>query len=350
MARPTGRPAGRPKKQPTFEPPGFKQAVRARLIEYARRHGSAALHLLATDVWRGEMTLDAWAKSFNVAGTWVEAWTQDVRDAWREGIRYPAPAVSESGVLTMWYPSPDDGHTAADVFSCHLTGTPLAQLQHGIIFGGDASACWNPGENDETAFRRRMHARLDDALDDFFRHAPEFGASSRITIPKGLDLKIECAALYLLCSVSRADLVKRLKSTHVAKEAMYNWLQDAMQVLDLRTKLPLCRVVYVKQPFLCIAHHTCRNEQMQHIPERSTELLTETKVADILTVSVWTLRAWWRENVYHGKAHFGVGAGIPLDWFWRARMVAAVERGGSRTGGRSAQGDGSVGTIASKMG
>src|ERR1039458_846856 len=51
-----------------------------------------------------------------------------------------------------------------------------------------------------------------------------------------------------------------------------------------------------------------------------------------------------------GKAHFGVGAGIPLDWFWRARMVAAVERGGSRTGGRSAQGDGSVGTIASKMG
>src|ERR1017187_8068648 len=58
----------------------------------------------------------------------------------------------------------------------------------------------------------------------------------------------------------------------------------------------------------------------------------------------------WRENVYHGKAHFGVGAGIPLDWFWRARMVAAVERGGSRTGGRSAQGDGSVGTIASKMG
>src|ERR1035438_2256293 len=39
----------------TFEPPGFKQAVRARFIEYARRHGSAALHLLATDVWRGEM-------------------------------------------------------------------------------------------------------------------------------------------------------------------------------------------------------------------------------------------------------------------------------------------------------
>src|ERR1017187_10360307 len=68
MARPTGRPAGRPKKQPTFEPPGFKQAVRARFIEYARRHGSAALHLLATDVWRGEMTLDAWAKSSTSLG------------------------------------------------------------------------------------------------------------------------------------------------------------------------------------------------------------------------------------------------------------------------------------------
>src|ERR1039458_7130722 len=49
-----------------------------------------------------------------------------------------------------------------------------------------------------------------------------------------------------------------------------------------------------------------------------------------------------------GKAHFGVGAGIPLDWFWRARMVAAVERGGSRTGGRSAQGDGSVGRLPAR--
>src|ERR1022692_912298 len=38
---------------------------------------------------------------------------------------------------------------------------------------------------------------------------------------------------------------------------------------------------------------------------------------------------WLRGRMFTtGKAHFGVGAGIPLDWFWRARMVAAVERAG----------------------
>jgi hypothetical protein len=51
-----------------------------------------------------------------------------------------------------------------------------------------------------------------------------------------------------------------------------------------------------------------------------------------------------------GKAHFGVGAAIPLDWFWLARTVAAVEQGRSRTGGRPVQGEDSVGTISSRMG
>jgi hypothetical protein len=79
-----------------------------------------------------------------------------------------------------------------------------------------------------------MHAGLKAALDEFFGHAVECGASGQISIPANLDLKIECAALYLLCSVSRADLVKRLKSTHVGKEAMYGWLKEATVLLDLR--------------------------------------------------------------------------------------------------------------------
>src|ERR1017187_2813464 len=42
---------------------------------------------------------------------------------------------------------------------------------------------------------------------------------------------------------------------------------------------------------------------------------------------------WLRGRMFTtGKAHFGVGAGIPLDWFWRARMVAAVETAGGLAG------------------
>jgi hypothetical protein len=95
---------GRPKKRLYFEPPGFRQAVRARFIEFGRRHDSRALRLLGTKVWSEEVNVREWAKSFNVVGTWVEQWAQDTLDAWRKGTFYPPPIASESGNLTMWYP------------------------------------------------------------------------------------------------------------------------------------------------------------------------------------------------------------------------------------------------------
>ena len=69
---------------------------------------------------------------------------------------------------------------------------------------------------------------------------------------------------------------------------------------------------------------------MQHIPERSTELLTETKVADILTVSVWTLRAWWRENVYHGQGTLRRRRGNPA-----GLVLEGADGCGGRTGRES---------------
>jgi hypothetical protein len=202
------------------------------------------------------MTLHAWAKKFNVSGTWVEQWAQDTLDFWHKAslsrelrgkvpegesegplICTGSPIVRQSSGVEMSYPSPSlDGRTAADVFSCNLTGTPFARLSHGITIGGDASVLWSPGEDDETAFRRHMRATLEAALDEFFKHAVECGASGQISIPKDpedLDLKIECAALYVLCNVSRPRLAEL---THrVGKEAMYLWLKDTVEeLLDLR--------------------------------------------------------------------------------------------------------------------
>src|SRR2546429_9932387 len=87
---------GRPNNEPRFEPPGFRQAVRARFIEFARFHNSRAIYLLGTEVWSGETSLHDWAESFNVSKTWVEQWAQDALDSWREGT-YQPPAASESG-------------------------------------------------------------------------------------------------------------------------------------------------------------------------------------------------------------------------------------------------------------
>ena len=91
----------RPKKQPQFEPPGFHQAIRARFIQFAQLHSSPALRLLATKVWLGELSLQEWAKSFNVSQTWVEQWAQDALDYWRTSqLRAAAKAAREKGGQT----------------------------------------------------------------------------------------------------------------------------------------------------------------------------------------------------------------------------------------------------------
>ena len=46
-----GRQTGRPKKQSHFEPPGFHQEIRAKVIEFAQQHNSPGLQLLGIDDW-----------------------------------------------------------------------------------------------------------------------------------------------------------------------------------------------------------------------------------------------------------------------------------------------------------
>jgi hypothetical protein len=77
-----------------------------------------------------------------------------------------------------------------------------------------------------------MHRKLDSALDQFFTR------SQRILIPSDLSLKIEVAAMYILCGNTRDELVAALKpeSPHVATEAMYVWLREAMGILELKMR------------------------------------------------------------------------------------------------------------------
>jgi hypothetical protein len=51
-------------------------------------------------------------------------------------------------------------------------------------------------------------------------------------------LKIEVAAIYVLCGNTKDELVANLKpvSPHVATEAMYVWLTKAMGVLELKMR------------------------------------------------------------------------------------------------------------------
>jgi hypothetical protein len=225
---------GRPKKQAKFLPAGFHQAVRALFIRLALLHGSRALRLIATAVWPCEMTPKHWAELFNQSGTWLEQYADDALDFWRS---YPQIGPESGNPLV--YPGPRSESTAADVFSFATEAMPLSRIQHGITLGGDPSVIWQPAEDDETAFRRQIHQKLDAALDEYFQNAVASGTSIKIRIPTDLNFKIETTALYLLCDKSCRDLITLPKNPgfpNVEEDAMRKWLRETTTLLRLRSK------------------------------------------------------------------------------------------------------------------
>lgn len=227
----------RPRKQPQTEPPGFRQTVRARFIEFGVRHNCHALRLLCTKVRNGEMSLQAWAESFHVAETWVEQWAQDALDSWKLYTEAPAPAEN----LPWWIMAPRDPLPAGmrpyepgrlvcpppEVQASKLdmeyplpraceTDCPQTAETDCERHGADPwfnNACPDCGRA-ETAKRRKRRDRL----------AAETAK---------LNSKLEYVAIYLL----DGETVDKLARNHyVSTPAMHGWLSEAMGVLGLKMR------------------------------------------------------------------------------------------------------------------
>jgi hypothetical protein len=252
----------RPKKHPQFEPTGFHQAVRARFIEFARIDNAPALHLLGTRVWLGEISAQDWAKSLNVAQTWVEQWAQDTIASWKlytaaptagetggsprpwwimtprdplppafrpyrsDRPACPPPFVLESGKLDMEYPLPRAIETDLPIADTSASWTQTGGLfengaceQHGTPTGGapwlNSNECLYCGRK-TIGKRRKLRERLDDET-------------------AKLDSKIGCAAVYVLSSRTIENLAR---SRYISTPAMYGWLKEAMALLDLKMRPP----------------------------------------------------------------------------------------------------------------
>lgn len=222
----------RPRKQPQFEPDMFHQSPRARFLESGLRCNSLALRLLATTVYQGKVSVQDWAKVFNVSATWVERWAQDAIDSWRAwessasapaclalpdpvppGMRRyrpdrPAcpPPVLESGKLDMEYPLPAVNPRLTQLFENGSTMSGAAL---------DSLPCPTCGRK-AIGKRRKVAKRLDDET-------------------ARRNSKIECAAIYLLSRKSTDDLAK---SHYVSLPTMHGWLKEAMGLLDLEMRPP----------------------------------------------------------------------------------------------------------------
>lgn len=223
----------RPKKRAVFVPPAGLRDIKCKFINFGSRHRSKVLRLLATEVREGKMSVHQWAEMFGQADTWMEQWADGTLEAWRLGTK-PAPAVDKAGNIEVVFEYPDDGQTSDDTFTCTLTSTPISRLSHRVSIGGPP--WWDSGSRDDRDdFRKMMHRHLDIYLDQYFATALRLGASREMKLPTNLDIKLEVAALYILCVVSRKNLAE---AVHQAEATVYDWLTEAVELLQLRTRVP----------------------------------------------------------------------------------------------------------------
>jgi hypothetical protein len=229
----------RQKRAPAFFPPSGMQAIRTRFLNYAVQYRSRALHVLAKDVYRGDMSVSEWARSLNATSTWLERWAQDTVDSWNQGL-IPAPNLTENGALEFRFRAPRDEQTQADEFSCILSGTPLSMHAHRVTIGGPP--WWEPNTtDDQECFRKEMHFQLDLRLDAFFVRAVKSGASQQITLPNELDKKLQAAAQYILCDKSTGELHSQLVMCVGNVNTVYRWLREILDFLGLPMRARGCR-------------------------------------------------------------------------------------------------------------
>jgi hypothetical protein len=223
----------RQKKQPVFAPPGWRQAIKSKFLRNAFHFNPQALSLLATKVRAREITEQDWAASFGVAGTWIEEWAKDTLQSWREQPSY-CPAPDDAGKRWVFFATPRDGETEADVFSFEISAKPLCRLSFGVTIGGYLQD--GEPEDDWERFKRQMHESLDNALKAFRMKAVQSGSSREIIVPSDLDLKLELAALYLFSNKSPTELAE---NAAVARDrtVVYRWLKEILTLLELPMKM-----------------------------------------------------------------------------------------------------------------
>ncbi len=226
----------RPKKPLVLVSPSALQAIRTKFLNFAVRHNSPALRLLATKVYPSEMSVHQWADSLNVAETWLEQWAQDTVMAWCQGAS-PAPKKTEDGKLELAFRAPRDERAPADEFRYTISATPLSKLAHAVTVGGSPWWIEQPADDWER-FKKEIHDQIDGALERFLEKAVQLGASREIKIPDELDKKLEGAALYILCGTGTAQLHSGLRTRVGDVSTVYRWLRETLRLLDLPMKKP----------------------------------------------------------------------------------------------------------------
>jgi len=220
-----------------FVPPGGRQALKARFLDFGFRHNPDALRRLATDVRSKLMTPREWAKLYRLEGTWVEVWVGDTLEDW---VRQPYlvsaidQLASTEQPRTILYPPPRDESTAADMFTFSVSQIPTSKLSLGITMGGSFGD--DEPDDDWERFKFQMHSQLDYALHRYQPIALRQGASREILLPKDLLTKLEVTAAYYFCGMSLERILPRLRERVGDRATLHRWIKKVAKLLDIPMK------------------------------------------------------------------------------------------------------------------
>jgi len=211
-----------------FAPPVWRQTLKAKFLVTAFGHCPQATELLAGQVREGARSVQDWAVQFNVSGTWIELWAEDVLQTWRwTPLVYP------------WRPPPPPEELEADFFSFRIDNArPSCRFSHRVLVGGHFPKEADPRNWER--FKQEQHAALEWHLNQYREKALQAGASREIRVPGDLDLKLEVAAIYILRGMTCRE-IGVLRGVGRDPSVVSRWLKEILGLLDLPRRRPFSR-------------------------------------------------------------------------------------------------------------
>jgi hypothetical protein len=161
---------------------------------------------------RGKSSGDHWAETLGIRDTWLEKTAQSTLAVWKKNPAFKKESGWRLPVVARDYPygHPNFSRMRQRMDGFHVTSYLFSPVQQKLL----------------------LHAALDDDLKDIDTWAASEELTVHKLIPKDLDKKLECTALYLFCECTLDQLANR-DGYRTSVSNMHAWIHQTLKLLDL---------------------------------------------------------------------------------------------------------------------
>jgi hypothetical protein len=206
--RPRPQPLGRKQNKPTPLNVGSIFLLRQRFLDATNRVCPEVVEGLKKV--RSKSSFDQWAEKFG--DTWLEKTAKSTLAVWQKNPAFKKESGWREPVVWGDYPYgyPNFSRMRQRMDGFHVTSYLFSPVTQKLL----------------------LHAALDDDLKDIDTWAASEELTVQKLIPKDLDKKLECAALYLFRGWT-LDQVRSQDGYRTSGSNMHSWIHQTLKLLDL---------------------------------------------------------------------------------------------------------------------